>query len=233
VWDNEGAVGAWRRGKPRLTHDFQAFRGLLGVRVILLKPRDPESKGIVERANGYLETSFLPGRVFTSPVDFNIQLGEWTALVNQRFRRRLECAPSERVAADRAAMLALPPVEAAQLGWHRQVRLPRDHYVRLDANDYSVHPGVVGRKVDVHAGLERVRVTCEGRLVAEHARCWAAHQSITDPVHAEAAAVLRGEHRRAAAGRAGGRGERAEVQERDLAVYEALCDGDGEGEEVA
>jgi len=26
---------------------------------------------IVERANGYLETSFLPGRSFTSPADFD------------------------------------------------------------------------------------------------------------------------------------------------------------------
>jgi hypothetical protein len=32
------------------------------------------SKGLVERANGYLETSFLPGRSFTSPADFNEQL---------------------------------------------------------------------------------------------------------------------------------------------------------------
>jgi hypothetical protein len=35
---------------------------------VQLKPFDPESKGIVERANGYLETSFLPGRQFGSPV---------------------------------------------------------------------------------------------------------------------------------------------------------------------
>ena len=42
-----------------------------------VKPYDPESKGIVERANGYLETSFLPGRTFASPEDFNAQLSGW------------------------------------------------------------------------------------------------------------------------------------------------------------
>jgi hypothetical protein len=36
-----------------------------------------------------------------------------------------------------------------------------------------------------------VRVFCADRLVAEHARCWAAHQTITDPVHRQAAAALR------------------------------------------
>lgn len=69
VWDNESAVGCWRNGKPQLTHDFQVLRGLLGVKVILLRPRDPEAKGVVERVNQYLETSFLPGRSFTSPVE--------------------------------------------------------------------------------------------------------------------------------------------------------------------
>ena len=35
--------------------------GTLGSRLVQLKPYDPESKGMVERANRYLETSFLPG----------------------------------------------------------------------------------------------------------------------------------------------------------------------------
>jgi hypothetical protein len=37
-------------------------------------PRDPEANGLVERANGYLETSFLPGRGFAGPADFGTQL---------------------------------------------------------------------------------------------------------------------------------------------------------------
>lgn len=225
VWDNEGAVGCWRGGKPVLTDAFQAFRGLLGCGVILLRPRDPESKGLVERAHDYLERSFLPGRSFTSPADFNAQLGGWVSVVNGRFRRHLECAPADRIAADRAAMMPLPPLDAGLLGWHRQVRLPRDYYIRLAGNDYSVHPSVIGRKVDVHADLERVRVTCEGKVVADHPRCWAAHQSLTDPAHRAAADVLRGEHRRLAAVTSPAQ---AEVETRDLGVYDSLCGGEGE-----
>lgn len=44
VWDNEGAVGSWRAGGPRLTEPFAAFAGLLGVKFVLCKPRDPEAK---------------------------------------------------------------------------------------------------------------------------------------------------------------------------------------------
>jgi transposase len=68
VWDGEGAVGRYRRGAPALTGHTHAFRGVLGSKVIILKPADPEAKGLLERVHGYLETSFLPGRAFTGPV---------------------------------------------------------------------------------------------------------------------------------------------------------------------
>ncbi len=190
VWDNEAAVGKWQHGRPQLTTAMTAFRGTLGISIIQCRPRDPESKGLVERANGYLETSFLPGRRFVSPTDFNTQLVGWMTRANHRQHRRLGCRPVDRLDADRAAMLALPPVPPA-VGWRLTTRLARDHYVRVDANDYSVHPAAIGRWVDITADPQQVRVSCAGKLVAEHERCWAAHQTITDPVHREAAAVLR------------------------------------------
>jgi transposase len=190
VWDNESAVGKWRGGRPQLTEAMNAFRGTLGIAVVQCRPADPEAKGLVERANGYLETSFLPGRSFVSPADFNGQLFGWLGRANGRHHRRLGCRPVDRLAADRAAMVALPPVPPA-VGWRLSTRLPRDHYVRVDANDYSVHPAAIGRRVDIVAGPDQVRVTCAGRLVAEHERCWAAHQTITDPAHRQAAAALR------------------------------------------
>jgi transposase len=190
VWDNESAVGQWHGGRPQLTEAMNAFRGTLGIKVIQCRPRDPEAKGLVERANGYLETSFLPGRAFASPADFNAQLRAWLVRANQRRHRALGCRPVDRIDADRAAMVALPPVPPT-VGWRLTARLPRDHYVRVDANDYSVHPSVIGRRIDVTADSRQVLAHCDGRLVARHDRCWARHQSITDPVHRDAAAVLR------------------------------------------
>jgi transposase len=74
VWDGEAAIGRWRAGRVELTEQCQAFRGVLAARVIVCKPADPEAKGLVERAHDYLERSFLPGRSFTGPGDFNGQL---------------------------------------------------------------------------------------------------------------------------------------------------------------
>jgi transposase len=222
VWDNESAVGQWRAGKPQLTETMNAFRGSLGIRVIQCRPADPEAKGLVERANGYLETSFLPGRRFTSPQDFNVQLQDWLVLANNRMHRRLQARPADRVDADRSAMVALPPVTPV-VGWRLSTRLARDHYVRVDANDYSVHPSAIGRRVDIHADTGRVEVTCDGRSVATHIRCWAAHQSITDPLHRDAATLLRAAHRLAKTTPI-----RTEVEHRDLADYDRMFGLDSE-----
>ena len=128
-------------------------------------------KGLVERFHDYLERSFLPGREFTSPADFNAQLGAWTAKANTRWHRRLECRPADRIGAD----------------------------------------------------LARVRVSCDGRIVADHERCWAKHQTLTDPGHLQAAQALRSARRLAVVPVP--RGD--EVEQRDLAVYD-LVSGSGE-----
>jgi transposase len=224
VWDNESAIGSWRGGRPVLTEAMNAFRGTLGIKVIQCRPGDPEAKGLVERANGYLETSFLPGRSFTSPAEFNSQLASWLDRANQRQHRRLNCRPVERWAADRAAMLELPPV-APVTGWRSTARLPRDHYVRLDGNDYSVHPTAVGRRVQISADLDEVVVTYDGVDVARHARCWARHQSITDPAHHAAAVALRRARRSTAV-----RPVDTMVQHRSLTDYDRLL---GLDEEIA
>jgi hypothetical protein len=137
--------------------------GTLATKLVLLPPNDPESKGVVERRNGWFETSFMPGRTFTSPADFNIQFTDWLARANLRVVRTTRAAPVDRLDADRAAMLPLPPIPL-HLGWRNKIRLGRDYYVRLDTNDYSVDPRVIGRMVDVAADLDRVRVRAEGRL---------------------------------------------------------------------
>jgi transposase len=223
VWDGEGAVGRWRGGRSELTGDCQAFRGTLGAKVLICRPADPEAKGLLERAHDYLERSFLPGRTFCSPADFNAQLSAWLATVNQRVRRALGCAPSDRIATDKAAMLPVPPVAPAT-GWRASTRLARDHYIRLDSNDYSVHPGVIGRRVEVVADLHRVRVLCDGRTVADHERLWAKHQTVSDPEHVAAAKTLRRE-------RLGllSPAPEPEVQDRRLTDYDAALGLDDGG----
>ncbi len=188
VWDREAAIG----GTGRLTSEAAAFAGTIGVRIRLAPPRDPEFKGLVERRNGFFETSFLPGRVFTSPFDFNDQMSDWLVeRANTRVLRAIgSTTPTARWAADRAAMVALPPMAPA-IGLTHRVRLGRDYYVRIDSNDYSVDPRCIGRFIDVLATPTRVVASCAGQVVADHARDWGHARTITDPEHQATARMLR------------------------------------------
>src|SRR6185437_11318739 len=126
IWDNETGIG---RGK-RHAEGVGAFTGTLATTLQRLKPYDPESKGVVERRNGFFETSFMPGRTFESPADFNTQFADWLTIANARTVRTTKARPVELLDVDRAAMLPLPPV-APTVGWVNRVRLGRDYYVRV------------------------------------------------------------------------------------------------------
>jgi len=222
VWDNEAGIG--RRNK--LADGVAAFCGALATKIVQLKPFDPESKGIVERANQFLETSFLPGRSFSSITDFNEQLQQWLPTANSRTVRSLRARPIDRVAEDRAAMLAVPP--PPPVGFTTRIRLPRDYYVRVFGNDYSVDPSAIGRMVDVHADLTRVTVQLNGQVIAAHDRAMGSAATITDPEHVSVAKALRVRFQTPVPE------ESAESLERDLADYDtAFGVSFDQGEEVA
>jgi hypothetical protein len=214
LWDNESGIGQ----RNRLAHGVAEFCGTLATRLHQLKANDPESKGVVERRNGFFETSFMPGRSFDSPADFNAQFSDWLERANRRVVRTLKARPIDLVDADRAAMLALPPVPP-RVGWFNTIRLGRDYYVRVDSNDYSVDPAAIGRQVSVTADLHRVQVRLEGRTVADHARVWARHMTVTDPAHVAIAAQLREQFARPRTG--------DDALARDLADYDRAFGVDG------
>jgi hypothetical protein len=219
IWDNEPGIG---RG-GRLAAGVNAFVGTLATKIVQLPPYDPESKGLVERRNGFFETSFMPARSFASPADFNSQFGDWLVRANAREVRTIKARPVDLIDHDRSRMLALPPVPL-HLGWRERTRLGRDYYVRLDTGDYSVDPTAIGRMVEVSADLERVRVRLQTRLVGDHARVWARRTTVTDPDHVATARSLREQFQQ----------PRAATEDdlaRDLADYDrafGLTSSDGE-----
>ena len=211
IWDNETGIGR----RNHLAAGVGEFCGHLATRIHQLKAYDPESQGGVERMNQYFETSFLPGRDFTCPADFNTQMGGWLPKANTRMVRALKARPVDLLDTDKTAMLALPPL-APPVGLRLRIRLGRDYYVRVFGNDYSVDPVAIGRMVDVVADLDQVSVHLGVRLVAQHPRSWGNALTITDPEHVATAARLREAFGRPRPVPAAG-----EVMVRDLAVYDA------------
>jgi hypothetical protein len=208
----EGCIGQWRGGRQVLTREFQAFRGTLGMGVRLCGPNDPEAKGMVERTHRYYETSFLPGRRFDDVDDFNRQFTKWLRRANNRIHGTTRQRPSEAIYEGRAAMMSFPPV-LPDPSWRFTARLPRDHHVRVDTNDYSVNPRFVGRRIEVRVTLDEVIATCDNTEVARHKRCLAKHQTLLHPGHARVLRAMR-------AGQLGAAAFADTLEERDLADYD-------------
>jgi hypothetical protein len=83
-------------GSP--TDGFAAYLGQLALGWHFCGPGDPEAKGLVERLQGFIETSFEPGRRFANEVDFQDQLDRWfRERANTRQHRAIRAVPAERL----------------------------------------------------------------------------------------------------------------------------------------
>lgn len=220
IYDNEGAIGRNRGGRQEFTQDFAMFKGTLGMGAYILRANFPEGKGALERTHDYFERSFLPGRTFKDPADFNFQFKSWLRITaNRRIHATLRCRPEERLAEDRAAMLKLPPI-LPDVRFHHCTLVGRDHYVRYGSCDYSVHPKAIGRRVQITVDLNSVVVTCGGEPVANHRRSLVPHRTITDPVHGRARRLLKQQQESARL-----TADQQVVDEPDLSIYDALLGG--------
>jgi transposase len=211
VWDREGALHA---GEGRPSDAFAALLGRLRLGWRFCAPADPQAKGLVERLQGYIETSFEPGRRFANQIDFQQQLDHWFDVrANLRPHRSLRCRPADRLSDELAAMRPLP-TEPPDLDPRRVIRVPADPYLRVDSCDYSLDPRLVGRRVEVRIGQRQITAAAleGGGAACAHARCFARHRTITDPEHLR---LLRAGRRREAEGE-------PQVERRPLSRYDAL-----------
>jgi transposase len=209
VCDREGSLHA---GGGRPSEAFARFCGQLRVGWSICASGDAQAKGLVERLIGFLETSFEPGREFLGPHDFQDQLDRWfDGRANRRLHRTLRRRPLDLPAEERERMRPLPqPGPDVERRW--VTRVPADPHVRVDTNDYSLDPRLVGRRVEVRVSLRQVLAVAldTGELAARHERCFARHRTITALEHARALRTLRGER------------PEPEVEARPLARYDRL-----------
>jgi transposase len=216
VVDREGCLHA---GGGRPSVPFAGFCGQLSVGWRILDPGDCQAKGMIERLQGYMETSFEPGRSFANELDFQDQLDRWfDERANVRLHRTLRERPLDRLEREREALRALP-APGPDLDRRIVLRVPPQPYVRVDRNDYSLDPRLVGRRVEVRVGQGQITAVAlgSGELACRHRRVFAGAQQLTDPAHQAALDRLRLERYRR------GRPAGEDVQRRDLAVYDRLA----------
>jgi len=209
VWDREGCLHA---GDGRPTDVYAALCGQLAVDWHFCAPADPEAKGVVERLQGYIETNFEPGRLFANELDYQLQLDQWFERANARTHKTLRARPLDRLVEERALMRPLP-TRAPDTDRRWVVRVPPDPHLRFDRNDYSLDPHLVGRRVEVRTSQREISAVCldTGELAARHERSFAKNRTICALEHARALRERRREPE-----------PEALIEERPLAVYDAL-----------
>ena len=216
VVDREGCLHA---GGGRPTDEFASFCGQLQVGWRILDRGDCEAKGVIERLQGFMATSFEPGRSFANELDFQDQVDRWfDDRANVRLHRTLRERPRDRLERERESMRPLPE-PAPELDRRIVLRVPPQPYVHVDRNDYSLDPRLVGRRVEVRVSQREVIAAAldTGELACRHRRVFAARQEITDAAHQQALERLRLQRYpgKAPAGE--------DVQLRDLSVYDRLA----------
>jgi len=207
VWDRQAGIHG-HGGRP--SEAFAAFCGQLKVDWYFCEPADPQAKGAVERLQGYAETNFEPGRRFVNELDYQDQLDAWFERINARTHKTLRARPVDRLGAELEVMQPLPErMPDTSRRW--VTRVAPDPFLRLDTNDYSLDPGLVGRRIEVRADQRSVTAVAldTGELACQHARTFARHRTITALGHARAL-------------RAGPPPQPPQVEVRPLAVYDAL-----------
>jgi transposase len=218
VCDNDPAIVRERRGGVAILHDeVAAFFGQLGTKVVPLRPGDPQAKGQVERTNGYLGGSFLALREFSDITDMQAQHDDWAATVAfRRHHRRVGAIVGDAWRVERGFLRALPnPVP--ETCRRTEARIAKDGFVRIGDVDYSVPPGLSGRRVQVRSSLAEVVVHLEGSEIARHRRSHVPADVVVSPEHAR-------ELRLARDARARLNDAAIEVPEVDLARYDALAE---------
>lgn len=216
VLDNDTSIVVHVPGKrSRLHHEVAALFGALRTRPIVLPPRRPTSKGQVERTVGYLETSFLPLRHFRDLADLQNQHDAWAeGVAFRRHHRRVGARVIDAYRMEKSHLGPLPD-PLPDTDQRLETRITKDAFVRALGADYSVPPGLVGRRVQVRVSLSEVIVFLEGREIARHTRSYVPADVVVCPDHARALRAAReAEHRLR-------RGDVA-LEVPDLARYDAL-----------
>jgi hypothetical protein len=95
------------------------------------------------------------------------------------------------------------------------LRVPPDPFLRFDTCDYSLDPGLVGRRVEARITDREVMAVAldSGELACGHPRSFAKHRTITALEHARVLKAQRAERRGHA---------QPDVEVRSLAAYDRL-----------
>jgi hypothetical protein len=216
VVDRDSSIVVPHSRPARLHDEVAALFGGFRIKPVILGRRKPQSKGQVERTIGYLETSFLPLRRFNGIEDLQTQHDQWAAEVAfGRHHRRVGAKVGDAWMVERDFLHPLPE-PFPDTDRRTEVRVTKDGFCRVGDVDYSVPPGLAGRRLGVRVSPSEVAIFSEGKEIARHRRSYVPADVVLAPAHVRALRLAREAKERLVAAD-------AEIPEVDLGRYDALA----------
>lgn len=157
-------------GAPFNNHTLARTCAVLGVRLVHSQPYSPEGRGKQERLNRFIRERFIAEAEHAGIEDMaelNDRFEAWVEQVaNRRVHAETNQVPLERWEAGGPPRAADPARLREAFLWVATRRVTKTATVSLEANQYSVDPALVGRRVELRydpADLALVEVFCQGR----------------------------------------------------------------------
>jgi transposase len=216
VVDRDSSIVVPHSRPARLHDEVAALFGGFRIKPVILGRRRPQSKGQVERTIGFLETSFLPLRRFDGIEDLQSQHDQWAREVAfRRHHRRVGARVGDAWAIERGFLAPLPE-PLPDTDRRTEVRVTKDGFCRVGDVDYSVPPGLSGRRLGVRVSASEVVIFSEGTEIARHLRSYVPADVVLAPAHVRALRLAREARQRLQA-------TDAEIPEVDLGRYDILA----------
>lgn len=171
VIDNTSVVLAGGAGANAvIAPEMKAFARSLGFEFLAHRINDPNRKGRIERPFAWVEGNFLPGRIFASFDDLNVQtLGWCVEVANVKLKRALGMSAEAAYVMEKPHLRSLPAVLPAVYDVFDRVA---DLYgfVSVDTCRYSVPERLVGKTVTVYKRYATIEIHYRRMSVAIHPR---------------------------------------------------------------
>lgn len=221
LYDNPKTIVLEREGRAvRLNPVFEDFARYWDYAPRLCWPYRARTKGKVESGVKYVKRNFLAGKVFDSLEHLNRELLRWCVeIADQRIHGTTHRIPGEVFAEESlVATAGHPPYRLIEIP-HRTVAT--DCLVSYETNRYSVPARLVGKTVEVVVSAGKLAIYHRGERVAEHGVNSERFQTMMEKAHY--AELFK---RRTAPTAPAPILPWPEVEERPLAVYEALLESE-------
>jgi transposase len=212
-------------GRAQLNKTFAAFAAHWGFNVRLCQPYRAQTKGKVESGVKYVKRNFVPGRQFRDLEDFNAQLEAWQRdIADVRVHGTTHVRPIERFAEEVAHLVPTSSQPSFLAAMIRDRVVAEDWLVSIDGNRYSVPFALIGKTVQVVRVGGSWQIRHRGGLIAEHAVLAGRAQLSVRPEHGPGAAARNVRQRFGSGAARVAQAAHAEVEIRDLALYDQLTE---------